>query len=415
MHSNQWKANMTLVIVAIGFILSSFVSQTFWGGLLFSGLTAALVGGMADWFAVTALFRQPLGITFRTAIIPRNRQRIFQDIVDMVEKTLLSKTVLKEKVLTYAVTERLIIYLEQGGKDHIQAILRQVVLDLICRIKPNDVGQIAESLVKRQLEKYSLAAFLAKIIRWSFKAGYDGKVLKFVSDEIIYLLEQPPIQQLVTKIIEQTKAAYVQNMDRRRFVIWMLDQTGMTSERMTELALQKAIEYLQAAQDENHPFRQRLNLWAEQFCYKLENDAQLQEKVEKIKEELLFNRLSLKRPISEWVIHIQADACNETGLVKVWLDYLNRQIEELAAEFRQNKVKQAQADQAIKNLLIQWIDQYHHYIGRLVAQNLNQYDDKALIHLIEHKVGDDLQMIRINGSVVGGLSGMALYLISGLL
>ncbi len=70
--TNKHKATITLGLVALGFVASHPFAHTFAGGLLASGFSAAMVGGLADWFAVSALFRRPLGIPFRTEIIPRN-------------------------------------------------------------------------------------------------------------------------------------------------------------------------------------------------------------------------------------------------------------------------------------------------------------------------------------------------------
>ena len=81
---NSYKATILLVIVAIGFFLTYPFNNTFAGGLLSSVFGAAMIGGLADWFGVSALFRKPLGIPFKTEIIPRNREKIFNALSDMV-------------------------------------------------------------------------------------------------------------------------------------------------------------------------------------------------------------------------------------------------------------------------------------------------------------------------------------------
>ena len=98
MIGNKNKATFILGAVSIGFFISYPFKHTLIGGLLAGGFGAAMIGGLADWFAVSALFRRPLGIPFRTAIIPRNREKIFQALVYMVENQILMKENIKSKL-----------------------------------------------------------------------------------------------------------------------------------------------------------------------------------------------------------------------------------------------------------------------------------------------------------------------------
>ncbi|MDI6879834.1 MAG: DUF445 family protein [Desulfitobacteriaceae bacterium] len=109
-------ANLTLGLVGVGLIISYPLRTSFGGGLAFSAFSAATIAGLADWFAVTALFRRPLGIRpgriLRTDIIPRNRERIFQSLSEMVEN-LLSKEALRDKLNQYHVAKLLVDYLSE--------------------------------------------------------------------------------------------------------------------------------------------------------------------------------------------------------------------------------------------------------------------------------------------------------------
>src|SRR5665648_847468 len=100
-RNNTKTANITLGGITLGFLLSYPFHASFVGGLIASGCSAGMIGGLADWFAVTALFRRPLGIRpgkiIRTDIIPQNRERIFAALTDMVQNELLSQTVLQRE------------------------------------------------------------------------------------------------------------------------------------------------------------------------------------------------------------------------------------------------------------------------------------------------------------------------------
>src|SRR3954467_8990960 len=107
-YKSQHLATISLAIMGIGFIITIPLQDSFWGNILQGGFEAGLVGGLADWFAVTALFRHPLGIPIpHTALLPKNRQRITEGIISMLENDWLTKESIRKKVSRIPFTEKL--------------------------------------------------------------------------------------------------------------------------------------------------------------------------------------------------------------------------------------------------------------------------------------------------------------------
>jgi uncharacterized membrane-anchored protein YjiN (DUF445 family) len=147
MYSNQYKASITLCFSVIGLFISALFYDSFAGAMLTACFAAAMIGGIADWFAVNALFRKPLGIRYKTEILPRKREKIFNDIVDMVQNTLLSKENIKKQLGRYSMPHLILRYLEQNhGKEDLKILISQIFKDAISKINPGELELLLEIL-----------------------------------------------------------------------------------------------------------------------------------------------------------------------------------------------------------------------------------------------------------------------------
>jgi uncharacterized membrane-anchored protein YjiN (DUF445 family) len=155
-------ATIVLVITAIGTLATFPFRDAFWIGLLYSGFVAATIGGLADWFAVTALFRHPLGIRWpqwmRTQLIPRRKQKLFEDMVYMLESELLTKKVLKDKIRSLQLHDMIVRYLEKhGGRKQVIELLEKMTTELIRQVEPASVVRSLEGFVRQQLNRFLAA------------------------------------------------------------------------------------------------------------------------------------------------------------------------------------------------------------------------------------------------------------------
>ena len=177
MSGNKNKATSILGVVSLGFFISYPFQHTFTGGLLAGGFGAAMIGGLADWFAVTALFSRPLGIPFRTAIVPRNRDKIFQALVYMVENQLLMKENIKSRLNECDVAGTLVkVMLEHGGKNIVKRMLYSFIRDIIAQVKPKQLGKLIDEVVKDTVYKTPVAPYIIEGAEWLMKNKYDDKL-----------------------------------------------------------------------------------------------------------------------------------------------------------------------------------------------------------------------------------------------
>lgn len=410
MKSNRYKATITLGTVSLGFLVSYPFSHSFFGGLIASGCQAAMVGGLADWFAVTALFRKPIGIPFRTAIIPRNRERIFQALTDMVEQELLTKENIMGELGRYNFAEFLIQYLEQhGGKEAVKAIIRRVGLDLLDKMDGAEIGLMLEELLLRNLDKVKAAPLVAQIMEWSLRTGYVDRFVSFILDELIRLAGQEEVRAHLAAILSEAQKAYERDMTGRKLVAAVM---AISPLQLAGFAQKKLIDFLHDMKDMEHPAREKINRWLESAVLGLKTDREFQAKVEDWKMKLV-HQANISAQITSLVTFLrQMAGTSPVGEMLKLVKWLNWQVDWLIAVFEANDGQRAALDREIKAGLHTLVEQHHDQIGLTVKAGLNQFTNAMLVEFIEDKVGDDLQMIRINGSVIGGIAGMLIFLLT---
>jgi uncharacterized membrane-anchored protein YjiN (DUF445 family) len=410
--TNRHKATITLGLVSLGFLASHPFAHTFAGGLLASGFSAAMVGGLADWFAVSALFRRPLGIPFRTEIIPRNRARITQAIITMVEDELLTRENIRATFARYDIAALIVRYLaDYGGKTHISEFLARISDDVVAQASPEKIGRFLADIVRTNADQIKLAPLLSQAVGWSVKHGYADRLLNFIVGELETLLAQPQSGELLAALIAEARVVYERGLRRRQFASQFLEGLGFTPVAMAAIVQREGGQWLRTLADPAHPWREDLRQRALAFAERLNSDPALQAWVEAAKNDWLAGRADLAGRVAGVVAAIQRAAGVEAGRAAIH-HWLALQVDKLVHSLQQSGEQQQAIAQLIRQALLAFIDTHHDHIGKMVRERLDQYSTATLVSLIEARVGNDLQMIRINGSVVGGLAGMAIFLMT---
>ncbi|HBW38877.1 DUF445 domain-containing protein [Desulfosporosinus sp. BICA1-9] len=395
-RNNTQSANLTLGGITLGFLVSYPFHGSFIGGLISSGCSAGMIGGLADWFAVTALFRRPLGIrpgkVVRTEIIPQNRERIFTALADMVQHELLSKDVLRRKLSVWDFSEVLIrIIAEPDVRKTIYHLLANLEKDLTNQPETEASNPKFQGLLQENLSSLKLAQTLAEVLEFSLEHSDVDQVLKIICQTIDQYLDQPVIKVALITMIEAALARYGEDNPARKMVGKFLPSPYVLAQ-----GLQDKVKLL--LQDGN--VESWLKAFLQSFVLELKTKPSLQNDINRIIYKVL-NKTGTSTPNSSLTHSILRRFLNELG--DNWDCYLGK--------FEQNKELRIKVDERVKQIIEIQIGFHHHAIGRLVREGLDPLTDDKLVKLIEEKAGNDLQMIRINGSVVGGLVGMLIYVL----
>ncbi|HMM20541.1 MAG TPA: DUF445 domain-containing protein [Selenomonadales bacterium] len=409
--TNRHTATLTLVAVSLGFAISYPFGYTFLGGLIASGCGSAMIGGLADWFAVSALFRRPLGIPFRTEIIARNRKRITESMINMVEGELFTRENIKETLNHYDIAALILRYLDEyDGKERLKEIAHRITRDLLRNINPEKWGAFLAQFTQANMASIRLAVPAGQAIAWTVEHGFFDRIVEFILGEIRALMRQPQVKTLLADLIAEAWVAYERHMLRRRLAGQFVSGLGITQAALAELVQYQAVAYLGELMKEEHPLRGRLRVGALAYGERLREDRELQKQFEEWKSGWLSGRPELEhfcRELVRTAVDMVAGEPNQPLIRR----FVGSQIDRLVTLFHRDSGQQQALGRMVRQALTSLIDAHHGQIGYIVRDRLQRFSTESLVGFIEQRVGNDLQMIRINGSVVGGLVGAAIFLL----
>ncbi|WP_071395243.1 DUF445 domain-containing protein [Bacillus tuaregi] len=401
----------SLIIMGIGFIATIPFQGTFWVDLLQGGFEAGLVGGLADWFAVTALFRHPLGIPIpHTALLPNNRNRITQALVRTIKRDWLSKESIQEKVQEVPFTEKLIPILNKQVRTE---ITRKAMINLIQQaIKSIDIEKLTP-VVKKQIISVLSTIEVKKILQYIstllLNEQFDKKALDYLLQKAEVWLNQPQTKYKLGNISMNV----LNNVEVDGFLQFAVKslQSILNEEKLGSIIKNVLISGINSLKHEEDPNREALIQYIQKEIQAINDNHKLivllenwrKDALEKWKPDNKITEVlsSLKEKTLEFIVEDSFFDSYLVPIISQVLDYL--------------KVNQSQIDQWIQNQITLFVEKNHSKIGHLVQENLEKLSNDELIDMVENNLGKDLQWIRVNGAVCGFFIGLILTGIHALL
>jgi uncharacterized membrane-anchored protein YjiN (DUF445 family) len=394
-----------LVAMAAVFLVARYFrdAHPVWGYVL-AFAEAGMVGGMADWFAVTALFRHPLGIPIpHTAIIPVNKDRIADTMASFLQENFLTAPVIARRISTMNVAQALGTFLgapHGGDESRLRAGVANLVGDVLESLDQDKLGGIAKGALRNQLEKLDLAPLLGQLLG---AAIADKRHMPLFEDFIRWaggVLEdnEPMIREMI-----HTRANAILRWTK-------LDET------LANAILDGLYKLLaETVVIPDHPVRLKLEQGLDSLAHKLVHDPEMQTKVNSLKSEVLANPA-----FARWL-----DGMWERGraaLLRATRDpqgalsgQLGESLAELGRALQNDARLQLLVNRFARRTVVGTATRYGHQIVRLVSETVRRWDARTVTDRIEGAVGRDLQFIRINGTLVGGLVGVAIHVVDKLL
>ncbi|MCY0878847.1 MAG: DUF445 domain-containing protein [Firmicutes bacterium] len=398
----RW-ANVSLMVLAGLLAIALLFHRAVWSPYLLGLSLAGLAGAIADWYAVTALFRHPLGLKWlpHTSIISANRDRIIDAISHLVETELLSAEYLNRYIQKISVSELVLRQLGQPLSPEIGRWLSQMASDWINRLDVERIAAVVEETVTAKADQIMLSDWLVRLIEWLIRSGNDRALFLFLSQHAEQALDQVELTQDLERRLKEMIDQYTKT-GTQKFFLGLLESLGTVDYHELSLAIKSALKrWLES--DEAF---QQFDLVLVRILRSLRDDAVVRARVEEAKMGLLGQVpwpvvvAWGKDQLVESLRSGQAGATLERGMasVKQWLEG--------------DLGYQAQLDALARGLLMRMVTQYHSVIGRLVHDNLSGMDEREWIDKLEYYVGRDLQWIRINGAVVGALVGLVITVLT---
>jgi uncharacterized membrane-anchored protein YjiN (DUF445 family) len=367
---------------------------------------AGLAGGVADWYAVTALFRHPLGLKWlpHTSIISANRDRIIEAISTLVETELLSESFIEANIEKLEIGRKIVDFLDKPLDPGMQTQLRDTLTQLLDFIPEDRLAGYLEDFTSEKAADLQVSEYIVRLIKWLVQSENDRALFTFLARHVVDVLNSVEFTEDMETRLKDMLEKYTKTTTQK-LVLGLLESLGTVDYKdLSESVKTQLIDWLKS----DKAFEQ-FELAIVRIMITVRDDSALRGRIEGAKNDLVRS-IPWERAVN-WVM---TEARTQVAGDQLW-NCLGHLATDIAESLRTYPERQAQLENMIKHLTVSLLHRYHPLIGRLVRDNLKNMDEREWIDKLEWYVGRDLQWIRVNGAIVGGLVGLILALLIHLL
>lgn len=389
-----------LIAMAFVYILMIYLlkknPQT-WMGYLKAFSEAGMIGALADWFAVTALFRYPLGLKIpHTNLINNNKDALGKNLGTFVSDNFLTSATIRPYIDKLSISEYLNEWLiKNKNQENINRECNKIIQQIVTN-----------------LDDRSIAEFLANK---GFELTKEIKLEKLASTALLYLLEQNEQQRLLSIVLPQAKH-YVENnreliykkVVEKQPILGLVGGKSVTNQLISGITT-----FLEEIENNsNHEIRKELNLKLYQVVNDLNQKDDWKDKFEHIKEEFITKEKIYEYTTDIW-LRLKFDMLEKLNDESTSFNqYIKQNIEKMIQTFLEDKEMHQNIDRYAKQYIYKTVLKNSKEIGTIITNTVQKWDGNEMSKKLELEVGKDLQYIRINGTLVGGLVGLLIYTIT---
>jgi uncharacterized membrane-anchored protein YjiN (DUF445 family) len=388
-------AGSLLVAAAVIYILTTVFGGQGWLGYVRAAAEASMVGALADWFAVTALFRRPLGLPIpHTAIIPTRKDTIGSSLGDFVGTNFLAEDVVRDKLERVGIASRIGTWVaKQENAERVTSELATVVRGAVTVLRDEDVQAVMEQAVVGRLVAQPWGPPIGQLLARVFTDGAHHKLVDLLCDRAYDWVRDN--NDTVQRVVSNRAPSW-----SPRFV------DGLLADKVYAEVLNFAWA---VKTDPEHPMREALDTFLVEFSKDLQSDPETMERAEVFKHQVLAHPEVRNLIGSAWgtakrmLLDAAEDPSSElrkrvtNGLISLG----KRLVEDDTLREKVDSWVQGAAGYVVSN--------YRDEITTLITDTVARWDAQETSRKIELQVGRDLQFIRINGTVIGALAGLVIY------
>ena len=396
--SMKLAATGLLVVMAAVFIAARAFETTYpWLTWVKAFAEAGMVGGLADWFAVTALFRHPLGLPIpHTAIIPRNKDRIGESLASFLKSNFLIAPVVARRMRNIDIAGAAGRFLQapQGEETRIRSGASRLIADLFESLDDERLGGLVKGAVAGRLRKAEVAPLLGHALASAIN-----------EDRHIPMLEA--IIRWTSRALDANESL-IREMVKKR-TNWVLKLAGVDT-RLSESIIDGLKKLtVDMHTDPAHPVRVRVEQALADLANDLQTDPETQRKVEELKLQLLDNKSVGLWLDTLWQKGREAMIRAERNPDAAMAGKMGEVLKSMGQSLEKDDRIRTAINQFARRAVAGMAASYGSSIVKLVSETVRGWDARTITDRLESAVGRDLQYIRINGTLVGGLVGLALH------
>ena len=365
---------------------------------------AAMIGALADWFAVVALFRHPLGIPiWHTAIIPRKKEEIGRNLAKFVETRLLSVENLGSEIQRLSIADAATAWTRsEENRRKLDVWVADGLRTIIRGFDDQEMNRLIGEVITRRLSALDAASLLSGGMKLLVDNGRHEVLIDAGLERVAEWLPSR----------RETVREFVQSAVTRTLKWGSAFVPDVMIEKATDRTLEALIAViLEAAADPSHPLRTDLSNRIVDWIDRLENDAEWHGKIEDWKSEIIESesvRNLIARLWDEGKEKLVADLESENSQTR---GYIARGIDRFSARLSNDQELRASIDTRLRSVVSTFLHRHHGEIGALVERIIGAWDGHQLAREMELNLGRDLQYIRLNGTFIGGMVGLGIHLV----
>ena len=359
---------------------------------------AAMVGGLADWFAVTALFRHPLGLPIpHTAIIPRNKDRIGDTLATFLRDNFLTPAVVARRMRGLDVAGaagRFLASEDRGGSGRLRDGASRLLADILESLDDDRLGGMAKTAIAERLRRMDVSPLLGQTLTAAIREGRHVPLLDGIINRASLIIASN--EDIIRDMVHERAG---------RILRWTGLDENVSNAVIT--GLNKLV--FDMADTPDHPLRLKINEMLEDLAFDLQNNEAMQARVQALKDELVDNPA-----MQSWIDGLWQQG--RAALLRAARDPDKAMAGKLGDTLRQLG-QTLQTDDRIRTTINRFARRaavgatasYGDGIVKLVSDTIRSWDVGKVTERVETAVGRDLQYIRINGTLVGGLVGLTIH------
>lgn len=382
-----------LLLAALVFVLTHG-RDGFWG-FVNAGAEASMVGAIADWFAVTALFRHPLGLPIpHTALIPRRKDELGRGLEEFVGENFLSEPVVRERVLAARVSARVGDWLvDPENSRRVAEEAAEVIGVALSKVRDEHVRSLVEDALVPRFREEPISPLLGNLLAEAMRDDLHHGLVDLALEELHgWLVDNP---DTVTDVIGERAP-------------WWAPPS--INDRVTSRIHLELVRWVADIRDQpRHRARAALDSMLRQLAEDLQHDEATRARTEGLKERLLDRPQVIATAVSLWeaLRHaLTASLDDPEGAVRV---RMRTELERFAARLVGEPALRERLDGLAADAVVFAVERYGSELTQVITHTIERWDGKEAAERIELHVGRDLQFIRINGTIVGGLVGVLIH------
>ena len=400
LRNHKLLATGLFLLMAVIFITTTILEKrnpAHWIGYIRAFSEAAMVGALADWFAVTALFHHPLGLKIpHTNLIEKSKEKIGDNLGSFVVSNFLSPQNIRPYIQKLKISNFLGDWLQkEKNSEALVNNLSEIILDIVNKLEDELVVKFIGNKAKEMSD--------------------DLKINQILGNGIEYILQKNDHQKLITNLSSQIKNYVLENYEMVRERVKKESYKLIPSfvdEKIAEKITSGLSSYFEEVEnDQNHSLRNEITQKILDFSKDLKENPKYEADFNALKEDFLKPEKvqqyaqdiwnSLKKTLTE-------ELSAEQSLLK---NYVRKNLAEFSENLRTDEKLQYKIDHWIRVTAYKYILRNTNKFGELISETVGNWQGKELSQKLELEVGKDLQFIRINGTLVGGLVGLIIYTI----